>query len=105
MRRPRTVISIIFPQRMVDEYTWKGQAMKRFFLLVVLFVMVVSVGCRERAVPFGFGDGQVDTHAQRARRYANITEYEARGLVDDIDTFWLADRPTYMSYWHLREAD
>ena len=83
----------------------KAQAMKRFVLLLVVCAMVFLVGCRERAVPYGFGYGQVDTHDQRARRYDNIAELQLKGLVDDFDTFWLADRPTYLSYWHPREGD
>jgi len=78
--------------------------MKSVFLLAVFCVAAVLVGCGERST-YHLGDGMVDTHAQRQRRYANITEYQVRGFADDFDLFWLADRPSYQSYWHLREAD
>ncbi len=47
----------------------------------------------------------VKSYSQRERRYRNMGNLHARMLVDDFDTFWLADRPTYLSYWYVREAD
>jgi len=82
----------------------KAQAMKSFFLLVVLCAAVLLLGCQEKSM-YEFGDGMVDTHAQRQNRYGNITVYHARMFADDFDTLWLADRPSYQSYWHLRDAD
>ena len=72
----------------------KVQAMKQLAILLVLCVVFVVIGC-----------GMVDTPAERERRYKNIGDYQARMGVDDWDHFWLVDRPSYLSYWHLREAD
>ena len=68
--------------------------MKRLCLLLVLCVAVFAIGC-----------GVVDTYAERERRYDHMIDHAAREMVDDWDLFWLADRPLYLSYWHLREAD
>ena len=78
--------------------------MKSFFLLTVICVAALLVGCQERSL-YKPGDGMVDTHAQRQRRYVNINEYHARMFADDFDLLWLADRPSYQSYCHLRDAD
>ncbi len=68
--------------------------MKRMIVLLVLCVAGFVAGC-----------GMVDSYQDRERRIFNIIDYNARMMVDDNDTIWLADRPSYLSYWHLREAD
>jgi len=68
--------------------------MKTLILLAVLAAVVV-VGC----------SGLVDTPSQRHRRIMNSIEYDSHRIVDDWDHFWLADRPSYLSYWNIREAD
>ena len=61
--------------------------------LLVAFLLLVGVlsGC-----------GLVSTYQERERRYRTITDYNLREAVDDWDTFWLADRPSYLTYWNLR---
>ncbi len=68
--------------------------MKRMLLLALLALGFFVTGC-----------GVVDTYAQRERRYCYITEYNLREAVDDWDYFWLADRPSYMTYWYLRDTE
>ena len=68
--------------------------MKRMLVLLVLCVGFFVSGC-----------GMVDTYAQRERRYRNILDYNSRQAVDDWDYFWLADRPSYLTYWYLRDAE
>jgi uncharacterized protein YceK len=68
--------------------------MKRLVVLLVLLAAACLAGC-----------GLVDTYEQRKRRYRTITKYHARMIVDDWDYFWLAERPSYLTYWHLRGAD
>ena len=68
--------------------------MKRLFVLLILLAAVFLAGC-----------GLVHTYEERERRHKNITELQLRMAVDDCDYFWLTDRPTYMTYWYVREAD
>ena len=53
----------------------------------------------------GCAAGMVDTAPQRKRRIRNIVALEFRQLNDDWDSFWMLDKPSRMTYWHLREAD
>ncbi len=64
-------------------------------LVLLLLVVAFIVGC----------GGLVDTPSERTRRLDNMVEYDSRRIVDDCDYFWLVDRPSYLSYWNLREAD
>jgi hypothetical protein len=64
--------------------------MKRFLVAFLLLVGVLS-GC-----------GLVSTYQEREQRYRAITNYNLREAVDDWDFFWLADRPSYLTYWNLR---
>ena len=69
--------------------------MKKFLGLLMVLAGLCLTGC-----------GLVNkSYDQRERRYQNITNLQARMIVDDFDTFWLADRPTYLTYWYVREAD
>ncbi len=68
--------------------------MKQVSILLLVCLAMLLAGC-----------GQVDTPEQRMNRWRNEIDWSLRGAVDDFDLFWLADRPTYLSYWHLREAD
>jgi hypothetical protein len=68
--------------------------MKQALVLLLVCLAMLLVAC-----------GQVDTYDQRMRRWRNEADWSLRGAVDDFDLLWLADRPTYLSYWHLREAD
>jgi hypothetical protein len=64
--------------------------MKRLVFALLLLVGIMS-GC-----------GLVSTYPERERRYAAITNMNLREAVDDWDTFWLYDRPSYLTYWNLR---
>ncbi len=64
--------------------------MKRLLVALLLLVGVLS-GC-----------GLVSTYPERERRYGAITNLNLREAVDDWDYFWLADRPSYLTYWNLR---
>ena len=71
--------------------------MKRLLVLLGLLVVTFMSGC--------VGPGMVHSSAERKRRHRNIAALEARQINDDWDTFWLVDRPSRLTYWHLREAD
>jgi len=47
-------------------------------------------------------EGMVDSRPQREMRYRQITEFNARGFVDDWDEFWLYDRNSRTTPWHPR---
>lgn len=64
-------------------------------LILLLLIAAFIAGC----------SGLMDTPAERDRRIRNIVAYDSHRIVDDLDHFWLADRPSYLSYWSLREAD
>jgi hypothetical protein len=68
--------------------------MKRLFVVLALLAATFMAGC-----------GLVHTYEERKRRFRNINELQSRMIVDDFDYFWLVDRPTYLSYWYVREAD
>jgi hypothetical protein len=68
--------------------------MKRLIALLLLCIGAFVAGC-----------GMVDTYQQRETRICNIIDYDMRMAVDDSDMIWLVDRPSYLSYWHLREAN
>ena len=65
--------------------------MKRLILLLVVLVGACLAGC-----------GLVHTHDERKSRYKSIVKLQARMMVDDWDYFWLAERPSYNTYWYLR---
>ena len=70
--------------------------MKRLLILLALLVATFVSGC---------GPGMVHSASERKRRHRNIAELEARQINDDWDAFWMVDRPSRLTYWHLREAD
>ena len=66
--------------------------MRKLLALVILLAGTFLAGC-----------GLVNaTYAERERRYRHITHYQARMIVDDFDYFWLAERPSYLTYWYFR---
>ena len=69
--------------------------MKKLFALLIVLAGLVLTGC-------GLTNA---TYGERERRYKNITKYHVRMIADDHDYFWLAERPSYLTYWYLREAD
>jgi len=70
--------------------------MKRLLILLALVVATFMSGC---------GPGLVDSGSERSRRIRNVMALEARQINDDWDSFWMVDKPSRMSYWHLREAN
>ncbi len=68
--------------------------MKSLFVLFVLCVAVWLSGC-------GLGD----TEHQRELRYKHVVDVNSRELIDDWDHFWLMDRPSRLTRWHLRDWD
>ena len=68
--------------------------MKKLVMLIVVLASMCLGGC-----------GMVYSPAERRRQALNISDYNARMLVDDWDHIWFADRPSYASYWPVRSAD
>ncbi len=71
--------------------------MKRFilFILVVLFIGSFLSGCH----------GIAHSYQERKDRFSTIDYIYARQIVDDCDQVVLLDRPSYMSYWPIRDTD
>ena len=42
------------------------------------------------------------TEAEHQHAYKQQYDLENRQFVEDIDTFWMADRPSRLSKWHVR---
>ena len=68
--------------------------MKRLLALLILTAATFLAGC-----------GVTYTYRERERRFRHTNDIQARMLIDDFDSFWLYDRPSYLSYWYVREAD
>ena len=68
--------------------------MKCLFVLIVLCVAVWLSGC-----------GLADTENQRKLRYKHVVDANTRMLIDDWDHFWLMDRPSKLTHWHVRDRD
>ena len=68
--------------------------MRSLLVFLILLAAVVLSGC-----------GVVHTYAERERRFRTTTELQARMIVDDFDSIWLYDRPSYLTYWYVREAE
>ena len=62
--------------------------------LVILLGVVLAVG--------SLGCTVTMTEAEHQHAYARQYDTETRQMVEDIDTFWMADRPSRLSKWHVR---
>ena len=71
--------------------------MKRFVLsiLVVLFIGTFLGGC----------NGMAYTYQERKDRFRTMDDLRTRQFVDDCDYVALANRPSYMSNWPIRDTD
>ena len=68
--------------------------MKRWMVLVAfLAALAFQVGCG--------GDGMAYTRTERLHRAQRILEYDRRMYADDVDLFWLSDRPLRASSWSI----
>jgi len=70
--------------------------MKRLLILLALLVGTFMSGCAA---------GLVDSGPERSRRIRNTWALELRQMNDDWDSFWLVDKPSRMTYWHVREGN
>jgi hypothetical protein len=66
--------------------------MRWWVLIGVAVTFVGLAGCH----------GMVKTYDDRMNMYSQVLETDARQLVDDWDTFWLADRQYRLTEWYLR---
>lgn len=66
--------------------------MCRWVLIGMVVVLVGLTGC----------NGMVKTYDDRLSMYSQVLDTDARQLVDDWDTFWLADRQYRLTEWYLR---
>ena len=62
--------------------------------LLILLGMALVAGA--------FGCTVTKTAGEHAHAHNRQADLEAREVVEDIDTFWLADRPTRLTRWHVR---
>jgi predicted small secreted protein len=78
--------------------------MRKFIILAVLCLGAILTGCNG-AADSGCGNGVVNSYSDRQRMYNHNLSYMRREFVDDWDTLWLADRPSYLSYWYFRDFE
>ena len=79
--------------------------------MLVLSVVFIS-GCatwaawQEKTVrwyyPHATGEGLGLSPDDHARMASSISAHDARALVDDLDVFFMTDRPTRLTRWHDR---
>ena len=66
--------------------------MVRIVLLVIILGLGIMVmGCQTTA----------GTPQQNAQKYSRILELNRMMIMDDIETFWLMDRPSNLSYYRV----
>ena len=68
--------------------------MKKLLALTVLLAAFIG-GC-------GLADMN---YSQRSGRYRNAVQINSRQIVDDFDYFWLAERPSHLTYWYVRSPE
>ena len=66
--------------------------MRAISLVSALLALAALTGCH----------GMVKSYDERKNTYAQVLESDMRQLVDDWDTFWLADREYRMTEWITR---
>lgn len=67
--------------------------MQRWILMITLATMAgLAAGC---------GDGMAKTRRERAEEYRHVVESDMKQLNDDLDSFWLMDRPSRLSWWRV----
>ena len=84
--------------------------MWRLLILVGVVLAVGALGCRsavriaglgERAV-VGYDEPVTKTRSERIQYQRQQHDLISRQMVEDIDTFWMVDRPSRLSEWHVR---
>ncbi len=65
--------------------------MKKLLILSVLVACICMSGC-----------SMTETTGERFQRYGNIVDIQSRQMTEDWDYFWLMDRPSNLSPWHVR---
>jgi hypothetical protein len=61
-------------------------------------------GCAAGAVALvavSSGCSMAESQAQRAHRIETVVDYDARGLVEDIDYALMIDHPSRLTKWHI----
>jgi len=71
--------------------------MLRVVLLVtvILGLGIVLTGCQTTA----------GTPQQNAQKYSRVLELNRMMIMDDIETFWLMDRPSNLSYYRVPQEN
>jgi len=79
--------------------------MWRLLILVGVVLAVGALGCRSgarigrRIGPLYSVTKMRSEHIQYQRQQDDLI---SRQMVEDIDTFWMDDRPSRLSEWHVR---
>ena len=65
--------------------------MKRALMVLTILAACLMQGCAMEST--------VDSSHEVQHRFSQITDLQMRMLVEDINTFWLLERNTKLSYW------
>ena len=81
--------------------------MRRFVILVSLVMAVGALGCGAAASRVGLArtsrfESVTKTRAEVIQDQRQQGDVMRRQLVEDIDSFWMADRPSRLTEWHVR---
>ena len=86
--------------------------MARCSILALLMVALVQCGCATGSqsrpdyvdlyYPHADRETLALTPAEHRHALEEITKHDARALVEDLDLFFLTDRPTRLTRWHTR---
>ena len=66
-------------------------AMRVFLVLLSVVLVAGLLGCTV-----------TKTRSEHSQSYKQQYDLENRQLVEDIDTWWMADRPSRLSKWEVR---
>jgi len=64
-------------------------------LAIILGLGIMLTGCQTTA----------GTPQQNAQKYSRILELNRMMIMDDIETFWLMDRPSNLSYYRVPQEN
>jgi hypothetical protein len=80
--------------------------MKRTLMILAMGCMFLSMaGCATDTSARSnrwLLDGMVDDWDERRNRFGGILDNQSRQVVDDWDYFWLQDRSSRLTPWHVQ---
>lgn len=79
--------------------------MKRDFQICVAVLLAGFAGGCMRSMwmyPHAGMEGLADSSAEHRQRVQSVIDHDNRALADDLDLFFMTDRPSRLTRWHAR---